>query len=283
MDSGTRRLTLQVLFVALASVTTVIAVPFVTRPEIVWSEMNGLLLAGTLGMTAAVFCHAAVMIGPRNAGVLLVVAFGVSLGAEHTGVRWAIPFGYTYEYHAALGPKLLGTVPLFIPLSWFVLAYAPLVLLWRYDVRPGGRLSARRLVVKALFAALFLTAADFFLDPLATSVNAWTWQGGGPYLGIPTLNFVGWFLVGYVIYTAYLLLERPPSDVGWVHHRAVDAALVVVLIVYGGLSIAALLQRVGSAVPILVTVAVMGPYWLYWYVRERRARERTRSFPTGEG
>src|SRR6266540_4068281 len=54
----------------------------------------------------------------------------------------------------------------------------------------GGRWSV-------VVAATLVLLLDLQIETVATKINRyWIWQDGGPYYGVPTANFVAWWLIG---------------------------------------------------------------------------------------
>jgi putative membrane protein len=106
----------------------------------------------------------------------LAAAAAIGFAAEQIGV--------------VLRPLLFG-VPIAIAGAWLVLfAYVS-----QMRVHPA-------------LAALWMAAIDLIIDPLgAHELNYWTWLQDGPYYGIPTVNFAGWFAVSLIIF--YLLSRYP--------------------------------------------------------------------------
>ena len=263
-----------VFFIGLTTVTGGLAIPFVLNESISWADMNAYLLFGTVSLAVAVFCHACVTFSFRDASVLFVLAFGISLVAECAGVHWGEPFGSRYQYHEDLLPRVAGGVPLFIPLSWFVLAYAPLVLLRRFEGDQWRNGGIQMLWTKVSLCSLGLVATDLFLDPLAVSVHAWTWEEQGHYLGVPLRNYFGWFVVGFLIYSSFFCLRQPrPSDAS---ERAfsIDGWFVVACTYFTVLALGALWQRLGSVLPLLLAMITLMPYFVYWLVTTRRLLAR---------
>jgi uncharacterized membrane protein len=63
-----------------------------------------------------------------------------------------------------------------------------------------------------LVAAFIMVAWDFANDPVWANINRlWVWQHGGAYFGVPSTNFLGWYLVVYVIYQLFALYLRARS------------------------------------------------------------------------
>ena len=259
------------LFLGLVAVTLGLGLLFLRPGPVDWQRMGGLLLVGTVSLAAANFCHAALTRSVRDALLLFLVAFGAALAVEYAGVRWGVPFGERYRYGRALRPQLLGEVPLFIPLAWFVLSYSPLVFLRGLFREAGGGRGGWRLGVKAALCALGLVAQDLMLEPLAVSAGAWTWERAGPYFGTPWLNFPGWFAVGLVIYGGYFLLGGGRADRHAQRGRFLDAAYVASSVVFVTLGLTAAVARTASPLPAVVTLAGIIPFWLLWLVTFRRA------------
>ena len=141
--------------------------------------------------------------GPRYALGLAGCAFLVGLLSEISVVHTGIQFS-TYAYTDALQPQLAG-VPIIIPLAWAMMAYPA----WRI-----GELIGATPLTRALVAAGALTAWDVGLDPQMVGLGIWVWPNGGLYHGIPLVNFVGWFLVGFVLFGWWALVERDRTHPG---------------------------------------------------------------------
>ena len=54
-----------------------------------------------------------------------------------------------------------------------------------------------------------MTTWDFVIDPYLSgpTQQAWIWEKGGEYFGIPLHNFVGWILTTFTIYLLYGFFE----------------------------------------------------------------------------
>lgn len=141
--------------------------------------------------------------GPRYALCLAGVAFAVGLASEICGVHTGFPFS-AYAYTDALQPQLAG-VPVIIPLAWAMMAYPA----WRV-----GELIGSTPLSRALVAAGALTAWDVALDPQMVGLGIWEWPNGGAYHGIPLVNFLGWFAVGFILFGWWALVERDRTHPG---------------------------------------------------------------------
>jgi len=132
--------------------------------------------------------------GWASAVALLALCTVIAGGLEYLSTITGFPFG-PYQYTGALGPLLLGRVPLLIPIAWFMMMYPALQM---------GHLLRLDPVRMGLFAGAMLTAWDLALDPaMTTGFAAWTWEHSGWYYDIPPQNFPAWFATAWVIGTVH--------------------------------------------------------------------------------
>ncbi len=163
------------------------------RPAQGWLGALFLLLAGML-----------MLISTRPPRDLLWLACIALFGfvVEIIGVRFGVPFG-AYNYTAVLAPRLFG-VPLVMACAWMTLAAYVKHMLARF---------ALPVWTEATLAALWLTAVDLIIDPLAAQPLAyWHWAASGLYYGIPATNFAGWFATGLL---AFLLFQQSCTANRW--------------------------------------------------------------------
>jgi putative membrane protein len=154
--------------------------------------------------------HASVALGVRRTLVFLAITTVTTWVFEEAGVVTGLVFG-PYHYTAILGPWL-GSVPILIPLAWFMLVYPSYVLAnLIVDGWPVGTPGSRgHLVRLALVGALVMTAWDLVVDPILSgpTVGAWTWERGGAYYGVPVQNYLGWLATAFTVYVLYRSVER---------------------------------------------------------------------------
>ena len=136
-------------------------------------------------------------LGVRRSLLFLLAASVIGAAAELMGTNFGIPFG-AYEYTDRLGAKILGDVPYFIPTSWYALG------ILSYDL--AGRMSSNRWA-RALGTALLMIVWDVSLDPAMNQGGGtfvfWSYPGGGPFFGMPWVNWFGWGVTSVVISLAF--------------------------------------------------------------------------------
>jgi len=121
-----------------------------------------------------------------NLSFLLFAAVALLAGfiSELIGVHTGLLFG-SYTYGSSLGPKLWG-IPLVISLNWLLLVYITGIIVQRLPIN---------WVLRALLAAALMTFLDMFIEPVASVLDFWTWEG----YHIPVVNYWGWLGVGFLL------------------------------------------------------------------------------------
>ncbi len=148
-------------------------------------------------MAVVVSCYMFARLGKRGA-IFAALAFSVTLAAETSSVLYGIPFG-KYYYSDEIPFHFLGLVPLLIPMAWVPLTFAAYSTTNEIARAFGilhGKVAAP--VLAALDGACLVTF-DFFAEPMKTNLGLWVWVDSGPYFGIPISNYIGWFIVTFVV------------------------------------------------------------------------------------
>ena len=177
-------------------------------PEQNWIASLFLLLAGVIVVAGA----------PGQTDRLrLAGAALLGFAAEVVGSRTGFPFG-AYHYTDALRPQLFG-VPLVMTFAWMSLfAYVD-------EMRAHLRSAAW---FGTLLAALWMTAIDLVIDPLAANqLGYWRWAHAGLYYGIPATNFAGWLVISLV---ACFVLRRGGGGNPWARFVGVSITLFFTLL-----------------------------------------------------
>lgn len=182
--------------------------------QIAYPQVPEDLVPAATAATVLIFLVASVFAGALRMGVassvsLAGIAIILGFASEVLGTRTGFPFS-PYSYTDVLQPQLLD-VPILIPLAWGMMAFPA----WRV-----GELLANGWIARAVIAALALTSWDVALDPQMVGLGFWAWPDGGAYAGIPLQNFLGWFLVGLLVFGLWGALTRSAPEP--VPNRAVD-------------------------------------------------------------
>ena len=255
-----------IVFVLCNLTTIAFAIPFLIVEPFSWEHMNYFLLAGILSLAVGAFVHSSTTFSLRDAVLFLTITLIATTIFELMGVHWGIPFGRTYRYNEYLKPILPGGIPLFIPFAWYIIAYASLVYLRRFITDNQNALNKRLLVLKAVLCAVPLMAVDLVLDPLATYIETWIWFKTGPYFGIPTWNFIGWFIVGFVIYFCFFAFGGAKTASYNGGFRSLDGLLVTFSLILMILANLAIIKRLNHFLPVILTPLTLGPFYIYWFI-----------------
>jgi putative membrane protein len=191
--------------------------------------------------------HASYLVGSRLAVTFFAATAAISWAFEEVGVATGLIYG-PYHYTDALGPWL-GSVPILIPLAWFMMVYPSYVIAnLIVDGRPSAvQRGPGHLLGVAALAALVMTAWDLLIDPILAGPDyqAWIWEAGGPYFGVPAQNYVGWFVTSLAVQLVFRLAARrwPPDPAGPI--GLVVAAMPVAA--YGAMLVGNLLSGLAPA------------------------------------
>lgn len=177
----------------------VLSMPAYALARMAWGDA-GAAIATAVTALAWFMCSLALCIreeGAASAAFFLGSGFAIAFSMEYLGSRTGFLFG-SYSYTELLGAKILGYVPLLIPLAWFMMLYPS----WRIAERLVSNTPARIAV-----AALAMTAWDLSLDPRMVADGAWIWHDGGAYFGIPLSNYAGWLITAALIFGVWSLRQ----------------------------------------------------------------------------
>lgn len=117
--------------------------------------------------------------------------FTIGMVAEWLGVHTGLLFG-NYIYGDNLGPLWYG-VPIIIGINWVMLTII------------SGSIAERLKIhwfFKAVIGTFLMLILDLLIEPIAIQSDYWTWSGA-----IPFSNFVGWFLIAFVIQILYFSMK----------------------------------------------------------------------------
>lgn len=149
-----------------------------------------LVLFGVAVMRLPLISGLAPLVNRRAAGALSVL-IAYTYVIEFVGATWGVPYG-EFSYEVPLGPMLLDTIPLGLPVFFLPLALNSYLLSL---LLLGPR--ADRAVLRLPVVAATVVAVDVVLDPAAVALGFWSFADGGFY-GVPLVNYGGWVLSAVV-------------------------------------------------------------------------------------
>jgi putative membrane protein len=165
-------------------------------------------------------------LGLKRALLFAVAGYVIAWASEYSSIHNGIPYGHYYYICHTKGRELwvLG-VPFMDSMSFVFLSYASYsVALFAVSpaLRGGGvyLLESRKIrhsLKVRLLGALFCMCLDVIIDPVALRGDKWFlgqiygYPAKGIYFGIPLSNFVGWFVVGFLLIYTLQLIDRQLS------------------------------------------------------------------------
>ncbi|HXX82196.1 MAG TPA: carotenoid biosynthesis protein [Thermodesulfovibrionales bacterium] len=174
-------------------------------------------------------------LGVKRALLFSVAGYLIAWASEYSSIHNGIPYGHYYYLEQTMGSELwVFGVPFMDSLSYVFLAYAgySMALMIVSPVVLSGKmvylLETKRLrnALSARFlGTLFFVYLDIIIDPVALQGHKWFlgqiygYPEKGIYFGVPISNFIGWFVVGFLM--IYMLqkidrgLDTRPDYVGY--------------------------------------------------------------------
>lgn len=143
--------------------------------------------------------HSVKAFGKRDTAVMFAIIAVVSFVFEAVGTNTGFPFGTYFYPESVNGPLLLGVPPL-LPLVYVSMGY---VCFWiaRLLLAHTGTLRKQDVIPVAGIAAMLMVLWDLSFDPTQSTVlHHYIWTNGGPYFGVPFMNFIGWFINSFTFY-----------------------------------------------------------------------------------
>ena len=142
--------------------------------------------------------------GLKNLAIFFFVTSAISLFFEALNIHTGLPFGIHFHY-TAQSFSLFG-VPLIIIFAYFGTGYFSWMLSHVLTGQFSKKLEGKWIFVVPLIATFILVMWDLGLDPILSTVQSlWVWESPGPYFGVPILNFLAWFVIGFIFYQLFAL------------------------------------------------------------------------------
>lgn len=169
-----------------------------------------------------VFQHGARRYGRKLFLKFILTVFAVGWSFETVSIVTGVPFG-NYHYTELMAP-FLGHVPVFVLPAYGVMGYICWSLATLIIGQRAVLLDRAGLVFVPLLGALLMMLWDLSMDPLRATVEGrWVWVEGGSHMGVPWLNYLGWFVVTWLMFQLFALLvqregrqnETPQSRLWW--------------------------------------------------------------------
>lgn len=179
---------------------------------------------------------AATWVGWTRSLALLIGITALGFVAEILGTQTGLVFG-VYHYADVLnGPLWFGVPPVTMSI-YFGLGWVCLVMARSIASDIGVVVRTGRLLAISALAALFMTVHDLSTDPSQSTIGGlWVWDDGGAWFGVPYRNFVGWFVVTFIMSAVmnYVVNSsvRSGGEVQFRDGRYSNRALVPVMLSY---------------------------------------------------
>jgi putative membrane protein len=193
---------------SLATFTTVVLLGLIAS-----AFVQGLRLPVIVLQVGFVLLHGARRYGWPAIGVFVAAGLVISNILENLSIQTGFPFGH-YHY---TGDGKIFQVPWFIGPAYLATGYLAWVVatVLLADVHRGS--SWLSTIGTPVIGAFAMTAWDLALDPASSTIHqAWIWENGGGYFGVPLVNFLGWTFTVYLfmqIFALYLRSRGPlPGD-----------------------------------------------------------------------
>jgi putative membrane protein len=165
----------------------------------------GIRLVLIVAQVAFVLLHGARRYGWPAIGVFVAAGLVISNILENLSIQTGFPFGH---YHYTGGGKIF-LVPWFIGPAYLATGYLAWIVatVLLGEVRRNS--SWLTTIGTPVIGAFAMTAWDLAFDPSTSTINqAWIWENGGGFFGVPLVNFLGWTLTVYLFMQVFALYLR---------------------------------------------------------------------------
>ncbi|GAM11420.1 hypothetical protein OR1_03736 [Geobacter sp. OR-1] len=189
------------------------------------------IAAGTFTMRPYVFAFFAAYlfaavphIGWKKVGLFTVVGYLIAFASEYSSINNGFPYGWYYYIDATKDRELwIAGVPFFDSLSYVFLAYCSYATAlfiisplrgWRWNLVTLETGAIRRSFAALLLGSLLQVFLDIIIDPVALQGSRWFlgqiygYKEAGIHYGVPLSNYLGWWLVGFIMILALQIVDR---------------------------------------------------------------------------
>lgn len=133
---------------------------------------------------------------------VMAIVLAIVYGALILNAAKGWPFGFL-AYHDILGWKTLG-VSWPLPILWSAIIGISLII----NQPKTESHDPKKIFSWAFDTGICSLAAALIIEPLARNAGAMSWSSSGFILGVPGMDFLGWFLVGFVSSFSAILIMR---------------------------------------------------------------------------
>lgn len=171
----------------------------------------------TLLLTGLVVLFFSFKTSSNNFLLWAILTYIITFILEVIGVKTGLIFG-EYNYGLTLGIKLFE-VPLIIGFNWvFVIL---------------GSISIARLITTNIYLSAFITSFiafifDLILEPIAISLDYWSWSDNI----IPIQNYLAWFVIAFISSIGFSYLKVKVSSKISSHYLLVQFLFFAVLLIF---------------------------------------------------
>lgn len=163
-------------------------------PWLEWANSVFLVLAGIMG----VFYFYSLFKAAKATTVVIII-YVFSSFMEYLGSTYGILFG-EYDYTDRFGYKIFE-IPFTIGFAWLLVMATTHALVKRIQPHTG--------LFSVTLGSLAAVIMDLIIDPVAFKANSyWIWLEGGLYYDIPWTNFMGWFVVAFILHAVIWGVEN---------------------------------------------------------------------------
>lgn len=150
--------------------------------------------------------------GWKKTFLWLLLGYGIAWASEFSSIHNGFPYGlYHYLDSALVGELRIFGVPFFDSLSYTFLIFAGYSTAC-FAMRNIAE-SAATSFFTVFLGAVFTMLLDMIVDPLAHLGSYWFlgniyyYEYPGNYFDVPVTNFLGWFLVAFVVMSSFKITE----------------------------------------------------------------------------
>jgi putative membrane protein len=161
------------------------------------------------------FLGCSLHLGVKRALLFSIAGYIIAWLSEYSSIHNGIPYGYYYYIeHTRSNEIWVFGVPLMDSMSYVFLAYASYsmaltlispLLISKASIYLLETKKIRNSFSARILGTIFFVYLDVIIDPVALRGDRWFlgqiygYREQGVYFGVPISNFIGWFVVGFIL------------------------------------------------------------------------------------